>query len=177
MPSGKPFHIHVSDRPIHLTHPTHTYTPTLLPYPTPPQVIPREFKRTIGEFQPQFAGYDQQDSQEFMSFLLDGLHEDLNRCKRKPFVAKIESKQRPDGLIASEAWRRYLLRNDSEIVDRAFGLLRSHVTCTNCGTESVTFDAFSSLSLPIPVSTAKPFQVYVHLLPVSRESERERESE
>ena len=43
------------------------------------KVVPREFKRTIGEFRPQFAGYDQQDSQELMNFLLDGLHEDLNR--------------------------------------------------------------------------------------------------
>lgn len=38
------------------------------------KIVPREFKSTIGEFQPQFAGYDQQDSQELMSFLLDGLH-------------------------------------------------------------------------------------------------------
>lgn len=36
--------------------------------------VPREFKTTIGEFQPQFAGYDQQDSQELMGFLLDGLN-------------------------------------------------------------------------------------------------------
>jgi ubiquitin carboxyl-terminal hydrolase 4/11/15 len=42
-------------------------------------VVPAEFKRTIGEYAPQFAGYQQQDSQELMSFLLDGLHEDLNR--------------------------------------------------------------------------------------------------
>lgn len=27
-----------------------------------------------------------------MGFLLDGLHEDLNRAKKKPFVSKIESK-------------------------------------------------------------------------------------
>ncbi len=38
------------------------------------KVVPRAFKRTIGEFQPQFAGYQQQDSQELMGFLLDGLH-------------------------------------------------------------------------------------------------------
>ena len=38
------------------------------------QVVPRSFKKTIGDFQPQFAGYQQQDSQEFMGFLLDGLH-------------------------------------------------------------------------------------------------------
>lgn len=38
------------------------------------KVVPRDFKTIIGDFQPQFAGYDQQDAQEFMGFLLDGLH-------------------------------------------------------------------------------------------------------
>lgn len=38
------------------------------------KIAPRDFKFTIGEFQPQFAGYHQQDSQEFMNFLFDGLH-------------------------------------------------------------------------------------------------------
>lgn len=38
------------------------------------KVVPRELKTAIGEFQPQFAGYDQQDAQELMNFLLDGLH-------------------------------------------------------------------------------------------------------
>ena len=44
-------------------------------------VSPRGFKRLIGDLAPQFQGYDQHDSQELLSFLLDGLHEDINRVK------------------------------------------------------------------------------------------------
>lgn len=129
-------------------------------------VVPSPFKKVIGEFQTQFSGYEQQDAHEFLGFVLDGLHEDLNRKTVKPHVNKIESKGRDDSVISREAWRRFLLRNDSEIVDRMHGQLRSHVTCTNCGKESVTFEAFSCLSLPIPVKTAKPVTVLVYLLPL-----------
>ena len=34
---------------------------------------------TIGKYAPRFNGFQQHDSQELLSFLLDGLHEDLNR--------------------------------------------------------------------------------------------------
>lgn len=128
------------------------------------KVVPRVFKKTIGEFQPQFAGYQQQDSQELMGFLLDGLHEDLNRRLKKPAVSKIESNGRPDELIARESWRRFLLRNDSAIVDCVYGQLRSHVTCL-CGKQSVTFDPFNTLSLPVPVKTSRPITVIIRLLP------------
>ena len=33
---------------------------------------------------PQFSGYGQQDAQEFLRFLLDGMHEELNRVIKKP---------------------------------------------------------------------------------------------
>ena len=42
-------------------------------------VVPIDFKKTIGQFAPRFMGFQQQDSQELLSFLLDGIHEDLNR--------------------------------------------------------------------------------------------------
>ena len=38
-------------------------------------VVPRAFKMAVGRFAPQFSGYQQQDSQELLTFLLDGLHE------------------------------------------------------------------------------------------------------
>jgi len=128
-------------------------------------VVPEDFKRIIGEFQPQFSGYQQQDSQEFMLFLLDGLHEDLNRVVKKPYVEKLESDGSDDELIARKSWGRFLLRNDSELVDSCFGQLRSHVTCVNCGYESVTFDEYSSLSLPLPIKNIVVVVALVYPLP------------
>ena len=49
-------------------------------------VAPRHFKAKLGQFAQQFTGYRQQDSQELLAFLLDGLHEDLNRIRNKPYV-------------------------------------------------------------------------------------------
>lgn len=33
-------------------------------------VVPSDLKKVIGSFAPQFSGYQQQDSQEILSFLL-----------------------------------------------------------------------------------------------------------
>ena len=41
-------------------------------------ITPTSFKKFMGKVNEQFAGRDQQDSQEFLSFVLDGLHEDMN---------------------------------------------------------------------------------------------------
>ena len=50
----------------------------------------------VGRFKPEFSGYQQQDSQELMAFLLDGLHEDLNRIRNKPYIEVKEADNRPD---------------------------------------------------------------------------------
>ena len=44
----------------------------------------------------QFTGFAQHDAQEFLAFLLDGLHEDLNRIKKKPYTQTVEDAGRPD---------------------------------------------------------------------------------
>ena len=50
----------------------------------------------VGRFAPQFSGYQQQDSHELLAFLLDGLHEDLNRIRKKPYIQLKDAKGRPD---------------------------------------------------------------------------------
>ena len=44
----------------------------------------------------QFANFAQHDAHEFLSFLLDGLHEDLNRVRAKPMTKAIEAADRDD---------------------------------------------------------------------------------
>ena len=51
----------------------------------------------MGRYAPQFVGYAQHDSQELLAFLLDGLHEDLNLVKKKPYVdMTVETEGRSD---------------------------------------------------------------------------------
>lgn len=80
-------------------------------------VPPRAFKGKLARFAPQFSGYNQHDSQELLAFLLDGLHEDLNRVKQKPYIETKDADGRPDEEVADEFWRNHKARNDSVIVD------------------------------------------------------------
>lgn len=47
-------------------------------------VSPTLLKKVVSKHAPRFSGYAQHDSHELLAFLLDGLHEDLNRIKDKP---------------------------------------------------------------------------------------------
>ena len=80
-------------------------------------VSPRAFKQMVGTCAPQFSGYQQHDSQELLAFLLDGLHEDLNRVRQKPYIEEADANGRPDAVVAKEVWNNYRKRNDSVIVD------------------------------------------------------------
>lgn len=125
------------------------------------QVAPRLFKSKLARFAPQFSGYNQHDSQELLAFLLDGLHEDLNRVKCKPYVEAKDGDGRPDGEVADEYWQNHLARNDSIIVDVCQGQYKSTLVCPLCKKVSVTFDPFMYLSLPLPSTTMKSITLTV----------------
>ena len=112
---------------------------------------PWEFKDAVSNFAQQFRGYEQHDSQELMSFVLDGLHEDLNRVKVKPYSEELKFEGTPtEGEVANAFWTQHLSRNQSIIVDNMYGQYRSQVTCPKCKKTSLKFDPFLMLSVDIP---------------------------
>ncbi|ORX40453.1 hypothetical protein BD324DRAFT_610768 [Kockovaella imperatae] len=132
---------------------------------------PRQLKYTTSRFAPQFAGYGQHDTQEFIAFLLDGLHEDLNRIHKKPYIEKPDWK--PGGgdkelaLLGKECWDGYKKRNDSVIVDLFQGQLKSTLVCPVCTKESITLDPFMYLTVPLPIAQTRIFKC--HFVPLDPE--------
>ncbi|KAI5779805.1 hypothetical protein EDC01DRAFT_754853 [Geopyxis carbonaria] len=126
---------------------------------SPSSILPREFKSVIGRYAASFSGYQQQDTQEFLAFLLDGLHEDLNRIVKKPYINKPDSEDHMVGdpekisKLAEEHWSIYKQRNDSAITDLFTGLYKSTLVCPTCDKVSITFDPFMDLTLPLPIQS------------------------
>uniref|UniRef100_A0A672UH95 Ubiquitin carboxyl-terminal hydrolase n=1 Tax=Strigops habroptila TaxID=2489341 RepID=A0A672UH95_STRHB len=113
-------------------------------------VSPSEFKIQIQRYAPRFVGYNQQDAQEFLRFLLDGLHSEVNRVLVRPRASTDTLDHLPDDEKSRQMWRRYQEREDSRISDLFVGQLKSSLTCSECGYCSTAFDPFWDLSLPIP---------------------------
>ena len=141
-------------------------------------VGPTDFKAVMGNAFPSFQGFAQQDTHEFFGFLIDALHEDLNKVKNKPVVDSIESDGRPDGVLAKLEWSNFLLRNKSIFVDHMYGQLKSHLVCPQCKHEATKFDPFNSWVVPIPFRDVKFVKIlFVSLHPrVVRIEKKDKES-
>ncbi|XP_019326882.1 PREDICTED: ubiquitin carboxyl-terminal hydrolase 8 isoform X3 [Aptenodytes forsteri] len=117
-------------------------------------ISPKDFKITIGKINDQFAGYSQQDSQELLLFLMDGLHEDLNKADNRKRYKEENNDHLDDFRAAELAWRKHKQLNESIIVALFQGQFKSTVQCLTCHKKSRTFEAFMYLSLPL-ASTSK----------------------
>lgn len=126
-------------------------------------ITPSNIKSIISEFNSEFEGVEQHDSQEFLSCLLDGLHEDLNvaRKKTKSEMDAIRERHKKEEreeestnfdlrLLEDRAWKRYMDFNYSTIVTTFQGQYMSTLTCLNCKKSSSTFNSLMFLSVPIP---------------------------
>ena len=78
----------------------------------------------------------------------------------KPYTERPEGNGSNDEDIAIETWNKHLLRENSIITENFGSLMRSELTCPDCGKVVVSFDYQQSLQVAIPkLVTLKTIQI------------------
>ena len=80
-----------------------------------------------------FDQRDQADAQEFLNWLLDSIHEDLNRIHKKYYLDLADfDASTADNIIADYYWDAFKKRDNSIITDTFYGQYKSRVDCSKC---------------------------------------------
>ncbi|KAM0969295.1 hypothetical protein COP2_017953 [Malus domestica] len=90
---------------------------------------PAKFLYSWWQYAANLASYEQQDAHEFFISMLDGIHEKVDKDRRKP-----ESQGNGDCCVAHRVFS---------------GILRSDVMCMACGFTSTTYDPCVDISLDL----------------------------
>lgn len=112
-------------------------------------------QNVVGKLQPRFRNSDQQDAQDFLAWLLDGLHEDLNENALKSKLRELTSEEErkrermPLADVSDIEWDRYKHNHKSFLVELFQGQFVSSLKCSVCGQTSTTCNAFMNLSIEI----------------------------
>jgi ubiquitin carboxyl-terminal hydrolase 4/11/15 len=125
---------------------------------------PSNFKNVLEEINEMYSGDNQQDTQEFLTFLLDGLHEDLNKVINKPFINSDLSKI-DDDIKSLEELYNFKRRNQSLLVELFYGQFKSLIKCPDieCQSENKKYEPFLNISLPIDLKE-NPFKITCYFI-------------
>ncbi|NWU94441.1 UBP31 hydrolase, partial [Upupa epops] len=105
----------------------------------------------------QYRGNAQHDAQEFLLWLLDRVHEDLNNTVNYSSVSPLKPPLEDDVLLEGPPFPI-----SSTFVQELFqAQYRSSLTCPHCQKQSNTFDPFLCISLPIPLPHTRPLYITV----------------
>jgi len=137
------------------------------------EIRPSDFKDLLAKLDSRFIGNRQHDSMELLEFVIDALKEDCNTVKgKKPYVERADADGRPDSEVAREAGNKYLLRNDCFLDDLFVGFIKCATTCPepSCGRQSVVFDPFSSVKVPLSPNRSGEVNFSVYTLTFALEA-------
>ena len=113
--------------------------------------IPSDFRKVIEKINDMFSENKQQDAQEFLAFLLDGLHEDLNKVIEKPYIENDEDYDYDDNYLEVKSLQDFKKRNQSILIELFYGQFKSFIQCPNidCQAQYTKYEPFLNITLPV----------------------------
>ncbi|VFV43871.1 ubiquitin carboxyl-terminal [Lynx pardinus] len=114
-------------------------------------VTPKELFSQVCKKAVRFKGYQQQDSQELLRYLLDGMRaEEQQRVSKGILKAFGNSTEKLDEELKNKVKDYEKKKSVPSFVDRIFGgELTSTIMCDECRTVSLVHESFLDLSLPV----------------------------
>ncbi|CAJ1989996.1 ubiquitin carboxyl-inal hydrolase [Leishmania donovani] len=114
------------------------------------------FKSALGDYYEGFQNSSQQDANEFLRVVLDGIHGALNvNDSNRIEFPEIDNSKGTDDELARRYWGQYYQKNSSVIVDYCAFQERSAIVCPSCCHQSRSFNVSLSIEIPIPRTSSK----------------------
>ncbi|XP_041634557.1 ubiquitin carboxyl-terminal hydrolase 43 [Cheilinus undulatus] len=122
-----------------------------------------DFKTIVSKYGSQFRGNSQHDALEFLLWLLDRVHEDVNMAahnNNNKIKALGEGPGGAEEVPSPDLSQSTNHRDQHSFVQEHFqAQYKSSLTCPHCLKQSNTFDPFLCISLPIPLRQTRPLCV------------------
>uniref|UniRef100_UPI003AAEA8FE ubiquitin carboxyl-terminal hydrolase 43-like n=1 Tax=Centroberyx gerrardi TaxID=166262 RepID=UPI003AAEA8FE len=125
-----------------------------------------EFKSIVSKYGSQFRGNSQHDALEFLLWLLDRVHEDVNLSSYSNNNNKTKAPGKGPGgaeeMLSpdpSQSQSQQPRARHSFVQEHFQAQYKSSLTCPHCLKQSNTFDPFLCISLPIPLRQTRPLCV------------------
>ena len=125
------------------------------------------FKNVVGSLKDTFNNREQQDAHEYLNFILEALHEELNLKSSKRYIEDKDFNFRynTENELGNIAWANNLRRNVSFIDSIFMFQLKSNMVCRKCNTKKINFETGYVFDLPLSLCKMVYVEVNLNRLP------------
>ena len=127
----------------------------------------KSLKAIVGELKEDFNNNRQQDANEYLNFVLENLHEELNLHSTKEYIEEKDDifKHNTEEELGNISWANNLRRNLSFIDSIFMFQLRSNLKCKKCNNVKYNFETNYIFDLPLSLCRMVTVEIYLYRLP------------
>lgn len=118
-------------------------------------IKPKTFIESVSKIVPKYNRLSQQDSHEFLVYLLDIFHNGIGYEIDVEIKGTI--KKENDILMKEflENWKKFYEKKYSQLVEIFHGMFYNKISCINCNFTENVFEPYNTVSLSVPISSNK----------------------
>ena len=124
-------------------------------------------KKMVGKIKEDFNNSQQQDANEYLNFLIDTLHEEINMHASKIYIEERDEVFNSNTIneVGNLYWANSLRRNASFIDSLFMFQLKSNLKCRKCNTVKYNFENNYMFNLPLSLCKMVTVEIYLYKLP------------